>query len=501
MNLRAVTWLLGALCMLLAAALLVPAGVSAWYGEPRAVAGFLASAAVAAVAGTGSVALGRGALRSVEGRPAFFRREGMVVVAVGWLLASLIGALPFVLSGETGSFADALFESVSGFTTTGSSVFTGDTIDGLSRGVNFWRCFSQWLGGIGIVLIFVAVLPVGGRSLFRSEGIDRQAEEARVRDSAFTLLKAYATLTAVCVALLASAGMGAFDSVAHAFSCLSTGGFSTRGASLGYYESPLVEAVCIAFMIVGGTNFALWTVLYRKGPRAAVAWARTSSELRLYALLLIALPVGLTVVLWFWGGSNGRAESDLPEYQRFLLAFRDAAFASVSVQTTTGLATADFDRWPDVCRVALMLTAVVGSCAGSTGGGIKAQRAVILGKAAIAGVRSYGRPRAVVPVRMDAAALDDASVLAAMRFVALYVLVALGGVLLLCLFGEGATEAITGVIACLNTMGPGLGGLGPSQSFGALGDASKLVLCGLMILGRLELYALVAMCLPGFWRS
>lgn len=500
-NVRAVLWFLGALSLLLAVALLVPAGVAASYREPHGVRGFLGSASLAGLLGACLLVLGRGALRSDHGRPTFFRREGMAVVAVGWLLASVIGALPFVLCGESASFVDAVFESVSGFTTTGASIFPGDAIERLSRGLNFWRCFSQWLGGIGIVVIFVAVLPVGGRSLFRSEGIDRRAEEARVRDSAVTLLEVYGLFTALCTALLVWAGMDVFDAVAHAFSCISTGGFSTRGASLGHYDSALVEAICMAFMIIGGTNFALWTVLYRKGPRTAAAWARSSSELRLYAGLLVVLVASFTMILWFWGGSNGRPDSDLPPYLHFLRALRDAAFSLVSVQTTTGLATADFDRWPTVCRVALMTGAIIGSCSGSTGGGIKAQRAVVLAKAAIAGVRNYGRPRAVVTVRMDATTLDDHEMLAAMRLVALYSIAAIAGVLLLCSFGEGATEAITGVIACLNTTGPGLGGLGPSQSFGALTAASKLVLSALMVLGRLEFYALVALFLPRFWRS
>jgi trk system potassium uptake protein TrkH len=325
--------------------------------------------------------------------------------------------------------------------------------------------------------------------------------DARARDSALSLVRAYLVLTLVGVALLIVAGLGPFDAVAHAFTCISTGGFSTRGASVGHFGSPLVEAACIVVMIAGGVNFVLWIALLRRGPREATARAASSSELRLYFVLLGAQAAFVTLALWFWGGSNEDLGSSLPDYTRFLHCARDAAFSVVTLQTTTGLATADFDVWPNSCRMLLMAAALMGACSGSTGGGAKLWRILVAWRASIAAVRGYSRPRAVVLVQMDGESLDAADVSSATRFFMLWVFTGAGGAIALSILGLGTTEAITGVIACLNTTGPGLGGLGPSQNFGSVGEAGKLVFCALMLLGRLEFYALFSLLLPGFWRT
>ena len=500
MNLRAVRFLLACICLLVGLALAAPAVVALCYRETHDAVGFVLAALVAFITGGFLWSSARGALHSRDGRPTFFRREGIAVAGIGWILASALGALPFLTCGASSSAIDAFFESVSGFTTTGSSIFTAEAIDGLSHGIQFWRCFSQWIGGVGIVVVFVVFLPAGGRSLFRSEGIERKADEARVRDGALVLLLTYALLTAAGTALLWVAGMSPFDALAHSFSCISTGGFSIRGASVAYYHSSLIEFFCIVLMIAGGMNFALWTTFVRKGPLQGFQWAARSSELRLYLGLLGAFFLSLTLVLWFWGGSNGLPGTDLPDYSSFLLAARDSAFSLVSVQTTTGLATADFDRWPDVCRLLLMTAAIIGSCTNSTGGGIKVMRLIVAARGASASVHSYSRPRALVSVQLDGTVLEEDSVAMVARYLVLYALTAVAAVLLLALFGSTPTEAISGVIACLNTMGPGLGGVGPSQCFGHLAGASKLVLSALMILGRLEFFAVVALFLPGFWR-
>lgn len=500
MNARAIRWLLGSLCLLLSVAFLVPAAVSLGCREGDVARIFAALAVATAAIGAGLAASGRGSLHAGNGRPAFFRREGMAAVALIWAVASLLGAVPFLASGVTASPVDALFESVSGFTTTGATVFSGERIDRFPRGINFWRCYSQWLGGIGIVVVFVTVLPVGGRSLFRSEGIDRRTEESRVKQAAMRLVRVYIALTGACAALFLACGLGPFDACAHAFTTLSTGGFSSRGASMGHYGSWLAELVCVVFMVIGGTNLGLWTTLERRGLRQAMARAGRSTELRVYVALLGGLVGAVTVMLWFWGGSNGASGSDLEDYRRFLHALRHATFNVVSLQTTTGLATTDFDRWPDACRVLLMLAAVVGACVGSTGGGIKVLRLVLLARGAMAGLRSYGRPRAIVHVRADGEVLDRDAVLSTMYFLALYALVAGAGVLALTVLGVAPQEAITGVIACFNTTGPGLGRLGPSLSFGDLDAASKLVLCALMLLGRLECYVLISLVMRSFWR-
>jgi len=499
MNLRAVRWLLGSLCLMLAGCLLVPAGVSGYYHENRLVSAFLVSAVTTAVPGAILLYLGRNSLHTPDGRPAVFRREGVAVVALGWVLASLVGALPFVLGGVAHT-VDAIFESTSGFTTTGATIFSGDEVDGLSHGIAFWRSLTHWIGGIGIVLVVVAILPSGGRSLFSSEGISREKSEVRVRDSALILLRVYVILTAAHVVFLWVAGMTPFDSVIHAFSSMATGGFSNHGASIAYYRSPLIEAICIVFMIAAGTGFTIWIAFLRRGFHGgAMAFAR-SSETRLYLLLLVSEAAVLTLLLWFWGGSNGNPASDLPDYARFLRCVRDASFSLTSIQTCTGYVTADFDRWPDTCRMLLMWAAFVGGCGGSTAGGIKVARLIIVGRASIAAVRSYANPRAVVRVPMDQRTLEPEEVSAATRYFTLWILFAVVSAGSLTLLGLDATSAVTGVISCMNNVGPGLAQLGPAANYGHLNILSKLILCATMIAGRLELYALVALFLPGFWR-
>jgi trk system potassium uptake protein TrkH len=270
---------------------------------------------------------------------------------------------------------------------------------------------------------------------------------------------------------------------------------------VGHYDSAWVETASIVIMLAGGSNFVLWIVLVRRGPREALVQARSSSELRFY-LALIAAQVGLvTLVLWFWGGANGQVGTGLPDYTRFLRCLRDSAFSVVTLQTTTGLATADFDLWPSSCRILLMMGALMGACAGSTGGGAKLWRVLVTARASLASVRGFVRPRAVAVVQVDGKSLADSQVSSATRFFALWVFTGMVGSIVLAMLGVGTTEAITGVIACLNTTGPGLGRLGPSQNFGHLSDASKLVLEALMLLGRLEFYALISLFMPGLWRT
>jgi trk system potassium uptake protein TrkH len=501
MNTRAVRFLLGGLCLVLAAALLVPASVSFAYDEGEVVRGFLLSSLLVGAVGGALMLTGRGSLRHPTGQSNFFQREAIAVAALGWAVAGVAGALPFLLCGTTSSVVDAVFESMSAFTTTGSSILDGDVIDSLPHGVNFWRCFAQWVGGIGIVLVFVAVLPSGGRSLFRAEGIDRQTGEARARRGAVALLRVYVVLTALCIGLFILAGLDVFDATAHAFTSISTGGFSTRGASLGHYDAPLVEVVSICFMIAGGVNFALWEAFGRGGIRHAWAGLVGSTELRTFLVLLSSFVLAVTLVLWFWGGSNGQPGSDLPDYSSFLLSLRHAAFNVTSLTSTTGLANVDFDRWPNFARVLLMVASFVGACGGSTGGGIKVFRILVVARAVAASIRSHVRPRAVIEVHMDGRRIDSDEVATVTRYFCLWILAAILGTVALSALGSTPTGAITGVIATLNTTGPGLAALGPNSNFGHLNDASKLVCCALMVLGRLEFYTVCALCMRSFWRS
>ena len=514
MNLRAVAWLLGCVLLLLAGFMLVPALVSAWYGESRAFEGCLWSAFLTAVAGGALAFTCRGATVTPEGRTDYFRREGLAAVGLAWLLAGVVGALPFVLSGAFESPVDAFFESASGFTTTGSTILTGPAIDALPKGIAFWRSFTHWLGGIGIVLVFVVLFPTGGRSLFRSEvpGISREAVQQRVRDSALGLVRIYVGLTIaeVVLLLLVGDGMTAFEAWIHSFGTLATGGFSSHSTSIDFFGSWKVELVIVGFMFAAGVNFALYDTLIRKGWRGAWQMASRSSEIRAYALLVVGATLFIAAMLWFWGGSNGNPElAHLPNYSSFLRSMRDSLFAVVSIQTSTGYGTADFDAWPAVCRMLLMLLAVCGSCAGSTGGGIKVVRFLILAKAALQGVRRFARPRAIHAVRLDGVSIEDNVVGMAMAYCGLWVLVFALGTLLLAAMnlqpGAGFQDqvlltAATSVLATLNNIGPGLAAVGPYENFAFMPNAAKLLLGFFMILGRLEFYAVVVLFVPRFWR-
>jgi trk system potassium uptake protein TrkH len=503
MNLRAVAWLLGCVLLLLAGFLLVPAGVAYAYAEWQALRAFLYSAGIATIAGLALSLRNRGAILTEEGTPNYFRREGLAAVGLAWFLSGAVGALPFALSGEVPSPIDAFFESVSGFTTTGSTILTADGIDGMSKSLAFWRSFTHWLGGIGIVLVFVVLFPTGGRSLFRSEvpGIAREAVQQRVRDSALGLVRVYVALTVLEIVFLVFGDLSIYEASLHAFGTLATGGFSNHSASVAHFRSWFVEIVIVVFMFGAGINFGLYDNLLRAGWRNAWRTAVGSSELKTYALLIVSSTLLIAGVLWFWGGSNGDPASALPDYSSLGLSVRDSLFTVVSIQTSTGYATADFDSWPEICRVLLMLLALTGACAGSTGGGIKVVRFIILAKAALRGVNRFARPRAIHQVRVDGQTLDEGIVAAVTGYFGLWVFVFSLGTLALSAMDVELVTAATAVLATLNNIGPGLEAVGPTASFSDMPDLAKILLSGFMILGRLEFYAVVVLLLPRFWRT
>ena len=509
MNLRAVGWLLGCVLLLLAGFLVVPAFVSAGYyyfgglrGELDAVRACAISSLVSAACGGLMVLFNRGSTLTDEGRIDYFRREGLAVVGLTWLVVAAFGALPYLFSGTMRSPVDAFFESASGFTTTGSTILQAREIDGLSRGIALWRAFTQWLGGIGIVMVFVVLFPTGGRSLFRSEvpGIDREAGRQRVRDSALALVRIYSSLTAIQVVLLFAAGLSWFDAITHSFATLATGGFSNHSESVAYFGSWVVEAIILVFMFGAGLNFATYDTAIRLGPRRGLKLAAGSAEVRAYVGLIAGSTALIAAALWFWGGSNGEG-LELPDYRSFWLCVRDSAFSVVSMQTSTGYGTADFDLWPEFCRAMLMFVALVGACAGSTGGGLKVVRFLIVAKAALRGIRRFARPRAIHSLRIDGQRLDETVVASVTGYFGMWVIVALAGTLCLSAFGIDLVTSSTSVLATLNNIGPGLSLVGPTQNFAAMPALAKMLLSLLMIVGRLEFYALVVLFIPSFWHK
>ncbi len=506
MNLRAVLWLLGCVSLILAGFLLVPAAVALYFGEMDGVRSCLLSAGVSTGVGGALLWWNRGSRLTSEGRPDYFRREGLAVVGLVWIVIGLIGALPYLFSGIVESPVDALFESVSGFTTTGSTILPGADIDLFhtsQKGIGFWRSFTHWLGGFGIVMVFVVLFPTGGRSLFRSEipGIAREAGRQRVRDSAITLLKIYVGLSVAELLLLGLTGMGWFDATIHTFGTIATGGFSNYSGSVAHFASYKAELIIGFFMFVAGINFAYYDLSMRVGLRKGWLAVISSSEVRVYAALTFGSIFVLATVLWFWGGSNGNLDSSLPDYRAYSLALRDSFFQVICLETSTGFGTADYDLWPQVCRIWLMVLCVVGACAGSTGGGVKVIRFIIVAKAAQRGVRHFIRPRALHGVRVDGVALDDSVVSSITGYFVLWIFVVLGGTVFLTLYGIDLESASTAVVATLNNIGPGLAKVGPTMNFAEMPVLVKLLLTLFMILGRLEFYAVVALFFPSFWRS
>lgn len=483
MNLRPVLRFLGRLLLILASAQLFPLGCSMVYGEWAGALAFFLSALMTAACGWAMMVLGRG-------NGELYRREGVLIVVGGWLVASLFGALPYLISGTITHPVDALFEAVSGFTTTGASVLTD--IAGQSRGILFWRSFTQWLGGMGIIVLFVALLPElgpGARFLYKLEvpGPTAEALSPRIRDTALVLWKLYLGFTVVQTVLLWIAGLSLYDALTHTFATLSTGGFSPRNESVAAFESmPLVVVIITVFMILAGGNFSLYFGL-RKG-RLSGLWR--DPEFRLYLAI-----IGLATAIVCWDVL--RAD----HYISFGRALLHSSFQVASIMTTTGFATANFDHWPVLSKMLLVTLMFIGGCAGSTSGSMKVMRMVIGLKFALREVRLTFSPNTVLTVFVGGKPLPEGVVRAVAGFFILFLTSWGLGTLLLTLEGGNLVTAGTAAIATLGNVGPGLSAVGPVENFAFFSTTSKLLMILLMLLGRLEVYAIAALFTWRFWRS
>jgi trk system potassium uptake protein TrkH len=472
---------LGRLLWLLAAAMAFPLVCSLLYREVGAAFAFLSSAAITAACGTLFFYLGRRPER-------LYRREGILIVVGGWVLASLFGALPYLFTGTFLNPVNALFESASGFTTTGASVMTD--IESFGRGILFWRSFTQWLGGMGIIVLFVALLPQigpGARFLYKLEvpGPTSEALRPRIRDAAALLWKIYLLLTVAETLLLTLAGLDLYDALTHTFSTLSTGGFSPRNASAAAF-GPLVQFILIVFMLVAGANFSLYHGLWQR--RGGNLWR--DDEFRIYITLIVIATLLVSV--------NLVAAGKLGSHDWPVL---DSLFQVVSVLTTTGFVSADFDAWPEFSRLLMVCLMFLGGCAGSTAGSMKIMRAVIACKAALREVRVLFSPSTMVSVFVGGGAVPNSVVRTVVGFAVLFVLSWVLGSLALTIGGD--TDLLTAAsasIATLGNVGPGLGAVGPKLNYAAFNPLAKLVMVVLMLLGRLEVYAIAALFLGRFWR-
>lgn len=481
MSYRQVFRLLGVLIAVQGAMMLIPVGWSAWVGEEQS---------AWAIGAAAAVAMGLGALGVYVGRRTrgsdLHRREALLTVALGWIGASAVGALPYVFDGALPSFIDGFFETASGLTTTGSSVMT--TIEDKSRGILLWRSLTHWMGGMGIVVLFIAIFPelgVGGKHLFRSEvpGPITEGLRPKIRETSSALWRIYLSLTAVDALLLFAAGMSAYDAINHSMATMATGGFSTRNASLGAFDSPLIDGITVVFMILAGVNFSLYYVMMRGGFRQALG----DRELRAYLLIMLVATVFVTIDI-------------IPLHQEIDRAFRFASFQVVSVMTTTGFATDNFNVYPSFSKLLLVGLMFVGGSAGSTAGGIKVYRFIVLVKASIAEIQKVFRPQAMLPVRVGGFVVPEDTVRAVLGFFVLNMGIFITASLYMAWLELDIVSATTSVAATLYNIGPGLERVGAIENFAFVPDSGKLLLTACMILGRLELMTLLVLLLPAFWR-
>ncbi len=415
------------------------------------------------------------------------RREGFAVVTFSWLLMVVVGMLPYPISGATADLTDAFFETMSGFTTTGATIF--ERVEVLPAGVQFWRCMTQWLGGMGIIVLGVALLRylgVGGYRLLKAEapgGVAFERDKPRVLQIAGDLWKLYLGISAAELLLLKLSGMNWYDSFCHTFTTMSTGGFSPHSESIAYFTSPWTQWIIIAFMFIAGINFSLHAQLIRLRPAAM----GRNPEFRLYAVIIgCALALGLLVVPA--GGAGIEAH------------LRTVAFQVVSIATTTGYATADFDAWPQVMRLVLVLMMFIGGCMGSTGGGMKVARFLIFTKAFFRELHRLIYPHGVRHLRVGDRLLDPKIVSNIMAFGWVWVGLFLVGALTMAASGYDLVTAASASVAAVGNIGPGLGEVGATCTWAHLPAATKWVMSLLMLLGRLEVFSVVVLFTPWAWK-
>lgn len=447
---------------------------------------FLISAAIAFVAGAALMLAGRNA------RPNIGKREGSVIVTNTWLFFSLVGLLPFLFSGSIPSFTDAFFETMSGFTTTGASIL--NDIESLPKSILFWRSFTQWIGGLGIIVISMALLPVFGFSsvqVFSAEatGPTKDKIHPKMNETAKRLLGIYISLTLIETILLKIAGMNWFDAVNHAFTTMATGGFSTKQASIGYWDSALIQYIIIVFMIFAGINFSMYYYVMK----ARFDKIRVNEEFRFYLFItLISTFLILISIL---------PENDVLSLSSIEQAFRDSLFTVSSLITTTGYVTADYDLWKPVTWIILLITMMMGASAGSTAGGIKTVRIVIIAKYCYYEFKRIVHPNAIIPVRYNGHLMKEDITTRVLAFVLLYFMIVAIGSIVLSFNGMGFEEALSGMITSLSDVGPGLGEIGPTKNFYYLSDFAKWFLAIIMLIGRLELFTVLLILTPAFWKK
>ncbi|MBD3224010.1 MAG: TrkH family potassium uptake protein [Caldithrix sp.] len=479
-NIKAILNVLSALLIFLTASLLIPSTIAFFYNEGDFQA-FLYTDII-------SLALGLIGLLLTRNRDELRIKDGFIIVTLGWIIFALIGALPFKLSGFIPSYTDAFFETMSGFTTTGASIL--NNIEALPHGLLFWRSFTHWLGGMGIILLSLAILPllgVGGMQLFKAEvpGPTPDKLTPRIRHTAELLWGVYVLISVAEIIALKFAGMSWFDSACHTFGTMATGGFSTKTASIGHYNSALIDYIIIIFMILAGTNFALHFRALRGKP--FIYWK--DREAVFFAAVIAIAVIIIGVDIYFF------KEKSLFQAAQYTI------FQVVSILTTTGYATADFEQWSTLSQIILFMLMFMGGCAGSTGGGMKIIRSMILLKFGLNELKQLLHPQAVLSVRIGDQPIPKEIVTNIVGFFLFQIILFIIGILVMSGLGLDIVSALGSVAATINNIGPGLGSVGPTDNYSNIPVFGKWFLSFLMLAGRLEIFTVIVLFSPAFWKK
>ena len=481
MNFKLIIRVLGFLIFVEGVAMLLALAVALIYGENDTTA-FLISSGICLVTGGIIAWLTNGAKKDIG------KREGFIIVALVWVVFSFFGSLPYILSNSIPNFTNAFFETISGFTTTGSSILSD--IEALSHGILFWRSISQWLGGMGIIVLSLAILPVfgiGGMQLYVAEvpGPAPDKISPRIRQTAKTLWIIYLGFTVTEIILLWIGGMTFYDAVCHSFTTMATGGFSTKQASIAHWSSPFIQYVIILFMFFAGTNFTL-SYLVLKGKFKSVF---KDEEFKYYGIFILSF----TAIIF-----TGLLITSQLGVEH---AFRDSLFQVVSIITTTGFATTDYLLWTPFLTILIFILFFFGGSAGSTGGGIKIMRIVILLKNSYYELRRMIHPHAIIPVKFNKHSVDAKIVTNVLAFFMLYIIIFALSTIVFTLIEPDMESAMGAVATSLGNIGPGLGNVGPAENFLHVSPIGKWFLSFLMLLGRLELFTILVLFSPTFWKQ
>ncbi|REE01578.1 TrkH family potassium uptake protein [Marinoscillum furvescens] len=481
-NYRVIVNILGILLMLNGAFMLTCLPFSMYFKEGDLLA-ILGAAVITAFAGFLAWVLTRKNLNK-ELR----KRDGYLVVAFGWLTMSFFGSLPYILSGSIPNLTDAFFETLSGFSTTGATILKD--IESVNKGILFWRSLTQWIGGMGIIVLTVAILPIlgiGGMQLFVAEapGISPDKLQPRIKETAKRLWFIYLGLTVTETVLLWVGGMTFYDAINHSLTTMATGGFSTKNASIAYYTSPFIQYVIIIFMFLAGTNFTMTYFALHKNFEKVLK----NEEFRFYAG--VSIFASITVGLVIFGLGHDNLEKSI----------RDALFQVVSVITTTGYITADYTAWSPFITVLFFVMMFFGASAGSTAGGVKIVRHIILIKNSFLELKRQLHPNAVIPVRFNGKAVSREITYNILAFIMIYIFIFAIGSITMGILGADFDTAIGSVATCLGNIGPGIGEVGPVDNFAGISAPGKWLLAFLMLLGRLELFTVLMLFTPYFWKT